>query len=85
MSISEEAYNEGKVSRNSEIFNEQYELYESPSNNDNQSTQNGRTSNRITQLDRKTKTDELVSYESKSKTNSEELDNSSFLMTINLN
>lgn len=85
MSISEEAYNEGKVSRNIEIFNEQYELYESPSNNDNQSTQNGRTSNRITQLDRKTKTDELVSYESKSKTNSEELDNSSFLMTINLN
>lgn len=77
--ISEEAYNERKIERNSRLSNGKYELQQRPNNYDNKSIGNRNTSSTTINVDKDTKANDLVSNEKKSIANSrKELDNSSF-------
>lgn len=76
--ISEEVYNERSSRENSGLSKEQYRLQEERNNNDNKSIRNRGTSEATSELDTRTKTNELVSNEKTGINDNKELDNSSF-------
>lgn len=65
-----EMYNERKLERNSRLSTGENELQQRPNNYDNKSVENRNTSQITIELDEKTKTNDLVSNEKKSTTNS---------------